>query len=214
MLSQEGDVELLRESRRLRRKQKKDEKRLKKEKEKEKNLLALKFGSKDTRITIVTKEFVSSIANSSNTSNVTSLEIRETDFPVLGQVPVKTDKQKNSEKVINNEEQETKGVENACEKVKRTKAAIKIDIKHMITKPEKIVQKEKEKALIKHYEGNTLDSSQPERKKGKYRETPIIKKPSKLKSLLLKEQNSVDKGEEKKYVGIHSAQFEMYVTPV
>lgn len=204
--SENLDRELIREQRIARRKLKKEEKRQKKEKEREIKTLALKFGSKDTHITVVTREFVNSI---SAQENITNSEINQDEFPCLGE-NLET-KNKRPSNLAN--DQNITGYDNVQNVrvqlvasdfknvTKKSKSPIVLDIKDIIksesqdvinakhNKPvpynDKIITNN-DKSII--YNGNMLDSSRPIRQRGKHRETPKFKKPNSLKAAIIKEQ--------------------------
>lgn len=199
---QEVDRQNLKLERKRRKQAKKEAKRYEAQKQYEQKIINDKFRPKDQHVTIIPRECINNIIATNLSNNIhNNKDINLEEFPDLN-IIAKVKPKKDETDI------QTQPIQNLSKRSlkigKDSSMCINIS-DFLVTKP--VVQKVVKFHNSVKYEGNILDSSQPERHRGKKRETPKKKPLSKLKSQIIADQNKPVKSA---YTGTHSPAFETY----
>lgn len=182
------DRDQLREERKVRKKLKKEAKKLDKQKEQSKLEALYNVRPQGSNVNLITPQFANFAAKSytieSNNNKREKLKLTEKDFPRIGEtskVPHINKYEDNS-----NKNENVRILKNDIKRI--TKSGMNINLLDLINNTTKVHQtKQKVNSTVTTYSGNPLDSSQPQRSKGKRKEGHPNKKDSKLKKCIKEE---------------------------
>ncbi|KAF2894228.1 hypothetical protein ILUMI_11953 [Ignelater luminosus] len=170
----------LKEERKLRNKEKKIAKKLEKQRDREQKELLLKLQLRNNNVTLITQDFADKVVG--GTSAAVAFHRQESfsnvDFPELTSAGGK----------VKRHQFPTPYVE-----INDKKKLSKLELADFIYTPSTSTKQVKIASTPENYNGNPLDSDMPIRKRGKHKETPKPKSPSKLKRDILNELNDCEK---------------------
>lgn len=182
----QDDRTKLKEQRAIRNKQKKIEKQIKIQKEREQNNALSRRQPINTHLSLVSQDFVQKLTNSSTIDARNAFQplvLTKEEFPAIGE---KSDKVRHSKKHTSVTE-----INEWDNKRSKKHGAARVSIAEFLAPVAKPIQQQPS-SKTEVYRGNSLDSALPERKWGKHRETPKIKRLTQLKASILKEKDEVD----------------------